>query len=109
MAKAKTTKPKKPAEPTYPKISETFADPSWSINNVALPHPRVGNGDAQFRRYRVTVELIDEPQEALADRVHKMWRETNNHHHRMPLRTAAAELGIELDSREFGADVKKER
>ena len=49
----------------------------------------------------MTVEEIEEPKEVLIERLRKLWSECDNHHHWGPLKATAAELGIELDLKEF--------
>lgn len=61
--------------------------------------PSCFNGQVNIRKYRVTVETIDESKEVLAERLLKLWRECDNHHHWLPLQTVAKDLGIELPSK----------
>lgn len=67
----------------------------------------VGNSHASIRRYRITVELIDEPKEVLAERLRMLWRGTTNGYDQDTLLREAKRLDVELDPKEFGADVKK--
>ncbi len=110
-AKSKTPKPTKPTKPPYPRVYELFNDFGYELGRASsgVPAPSCGNGDVSIRRFRITVELIDEPKEVLADRLRMLWRRTRNHHDSDTLRSAAARLGIVLDRDEFGADVKRER
>ena len=70
-------------------------------------HPSCFNGVVSFKRYRVTVEEIEEPLEVYAERLRKLWRECDNHHHFDPIRGAAKQLGIDLDHAELGVDRKR--
>lgn len=67
--------------------------------------PQVGNGRVSVERFRITIEKVDEPPEVIHERIRKLWRTTSNHHHYDPLKHAAAKFGLDLDSKEFGADV----
>jgi hypothetical protein len=100
-------KPAPPAlAPACPKVIETYREP-W-LRDVAQTEPSAYNGMVRIRRYRVTVELIEEPVEVLRDRLRKLWREDEkNHHHWAPMRTVAKELGMdpdELKHEEHGID-----
>ncbi len=76
---------------------ETFQDPRWNVRNLALAKdPSSFNGTVSFRKYRVSVELMDEPKEVLIERIRELWKHCDNHHHWGPLKDAAASLGIEL-------------
>lgn len=100
-------KPTKPAAP-YPRVYETFSDTTYNMRQYeGAARPSCWNREVNIRRYRITVELVDEPKEVLVERLRKIWRSTDNHHHRDPLRTEAKRLGVELDSNEFGADMKR--
>jgi hypothetical protein len=104
----RVAKPGKPTAPEVPKVYEMFTNPSYELGRdvVTFANPDCFNGIVRIRQYRVTVELIDEPKEVLADRLRKLWRQSDNYHHRDPLRRAASELGIELDHTDFGAEVR---
>lgn len=71
----------------------------WTTNE-----PSCWNGVVAIQKYRVTIELVDEPKEVLAARLLKLWRECDNHHHWVPLAQAAKQLGIELPESERGKD-----
>lgn len=67
--------------------------------------PRVFNGELSLRKFRITVEVINEPIDVLRDRLRKLWRESEpNIHARPVMHQAARELGIELDAQGQGAD-----
>ncbi len=81
-------------------VFETFREiGSYQISNMTSEHPTCFNGNVNFRKYKVTIEPIEEPNEVLAERIQKMWDECNNHHHVEPLRKAAASIGYELKNR----------
>jgi hypothetical protein len=95
-----------PKVPEFPKVVETFRClGAYEMSNIAgagWAEPSCFNGSVSIHRYRVTVELIDEPKEVLAERLLNLWRNCDNHHHIDPLRWTAREIGIELDLSEFG-------
>jgi hypothetical protein len=94
---------------TPPPISEieTFRDVrGWTLANLIQPEPDCFNSIVSVHRYRVRVELIEEPNEVIAERIRKLWRECDNFHHWKPLEGAAAKIGIELDRDECGKDRK---
>jgi hypothetical protein len=102
-----------PSKPNYPKVIETYQEPRWELDRLAMRGPSAFNGGVQIRRYRVTVELIDEPIEVLRERLRKLWRESeNNTHHRHPMREVAKQLGMEAEELKFdeqGIDHKRDR
>ena len=58
--------------------------------------PSCFNGRVSIRKYRVVVEVIDEPDEIMIARLRKLWIECDNMHQWQPLRAAAKRLGVEL-------------
>lgn len=101
-------KRKKPVEPTWPQVHEAFSDPTFNLSNWKRHRePSCWNGAVTIRRWRVTVEMVDESPDVLKARLLKLWRETDNHHHWTPLKAAAAKLGYELPHAEMGVDRKK--
>jgi DNA helicase HerA-like ATPase len=76
---------------------ETFIEISgFTLNNMRQDEPSCFNGNVRVRKYRVTVELIDEPEEVIRERIQKLWDECNNHHHWQPLKNAAKQYGLDL-------------
>lgn len=94
MARAKRERP--PPIPTLVEL-ESFVPPSlWTFNVFENFHePRCFNGSVYVRRYRLRYELIDEPKEVVIARIRKLWDSSENYHDAEPLRTAAAELGVD--------------
>lgn len=108
-AKSAKRKPP-PPPPKFPRVTETYGDPSWSIGRVR-DKPTCINGIVEIRKYQITVELVDEPVEVLRERLRKLWRETpRNTHTWHPMHVAAADLGMDpkkdLPYEEQGADAK---
>lgn len=88
-----------------PRVFEGFA----SSTPLAVSHlqeaPIFWNA-LVLRRFRITVEVVDEPLFVLAERLRLLWRRDNNAHHADDFRKAATELGIVLDDAERGVDLK---
>lgn len=104
----KKPKTKQPPPPEFPCVIETFRHPgAWERDSLTRACPVVWNGIVSIRRYRITFEEVEEPKEALVERLRKLWRECDNHHHWQPLQKAADSLGFQLDSDEFGKDRKR--
>ena len=71
--------------------------------------PRLGfSGDGLcIHKYRITVELVPEPDEVLAARVRELWETTKfNHHYADVFTRAAKRYGIVLDHSTRGCRVK---
>jgi hypothetical protein len=98
-------------EPAYPRVVETYQDPSWTLGRLVASEPTAFNGDVRIRRYRVTIERIEEPVEVLRDRLRALWRTSErNSHHWAPMRRVARELGMdpeELSILEQGVDHRR--
>jgi len=79
------------------KIIETFQPvDSWREEQLTKKEPWCFNGWVGIKKYRITIEEIQEPKDVLAARLRKLWRECDNHHHWRPLQGVAKEIGIEL-------------
>jgi hypothetical protein len=103
MKKKNLTKRETP-QPQFPQVLETFRCPvPYWLGQISEQSPSCFNDRVQVRKYRVTVELIDEPKEAIAARIQKLWVESDNYHHREPLRRVADEYGVSLNAFEFGS------
>jgi hypothetical protein len=84
-----------------PVVFETFRKiGAHEIGNLIQREPSCFNGIVSVRKYRVTVEEVEEPKDVLIERVRKLWRETKNHHDWNPLKDEAKILGIELSHEE---------
>lgn len=105
MAKRK----KEIVKDVYPKVVETFYNSwGWGLSQFTGNHsaPSSFNDSVTFRKYRVTVELIDEPVEILQERLEKLWADCDNHHQWMPLENAARSIGYTFKG-ERGSNKKK--
>ena len=96
MSKKSATKP-----PAYPKVIETFNGSTFGI--VRQEEPRVFNGSVTIRKYRITVELVDEPIEVLQARLIDLAEKCDNFHHWTPLKREADRLGMPLETKTFGS------
>lgn len=83
---------KKLPEPTS--TIETFRDiRGWTLDSLVANKPSCYNGYVSVVKYRVTVEVVEEPVEVIHARLEKLWRECNNHHHWGPLEAEAIKYG----------------
>jgi len=81
-------------------VIETFRNPSsYWLRQLEQDEPSAFNGIVEVRKYRVTVELIDEPDDVIRDRIQKLWDECDNHHQWQPLKAMAKKYGLELKHR----------
>jgi hypothetical protein len=64
--------------------------------------PSCFNGSVSIKKYKVTIELIEESPEVYIGRLQSLWSKCNNHHHWHPLQNAAKEFGLELKIDEVG-------
>jgi hypothetical protein len=79
---------------------------SFEISNIKRDEPSSFNGAIEFRKYKITVEPIDESFEILSERLQTMWDNCDNYHHWRPLKEAAKSIGYELQ-RNAGNKLKK--
>ena len=99
MAKKKKVALKPKPVDIYPKVIETFKQVgNYWLDNLKFnaDKPDCFNGIVSIKRYRVTVELIEEPIGVYQERLQKLWDESDNHHHWQPLKISAKEIGYEL-------------
>lgn len=102
-SKTKTTVVVQP--PKYPKVVETWGEPSFTWNTFWTEMPTDAiNGNIKIERYRVTVEKIEEPIEVLRARLLKLWRtDEHNPHHYEAFQHWAEKLGMDFQ-KEFKWD-----
>ena len=97
---------KKDQEPEFPKVIETFCEP-WRSSIHVEKEPSCFNSVVSVRRYRVTIEEIDEPREVIAARVLQLIHDCDNLHHYDPLKVAASKYDLDVDfCKEFGKNRK---
>lgn len=93
----------------YPKTIETYRHiGEWELRNMEYnsKEPSCFNGVVNIRRYKVTVEIIEESVEVYQERLEKLWTESDNYHHYHPLASAAEEIKYEFKGA-FGEKRKK--
>lgn len=94
-------------EPTS--VIETFRDPrGYTLDGLVQNEPSAFNGHVRVHRFRVSVELIPEPDEVIHDRLEKLWVESDNHHDCVPLEYAAHKIGYAFNGK-FGEKAPKRR
>ena len=110
MSKVKRKKKEYAPEPKYPFSFDTFRElrpGGYWLNSMEERNPTCFNGSVSVRRYRVTIEVVDDSNDEIYERLLKLWRECDNMHHWEPLRNAAARIGRELPSDLRGVDRKR--
>ena len=76
---------------------ETFLELSdYAIETLTKVEPYCINGKVRIRKYKVTIELVEEPCEVLGARLQHLWDTTNNPHHWGDLKAKAQEIGYEI-------------
>ena len=55
--------------------------------------PSCFNGEVNVRKYKITVEMVDEPIAVIHKRLEKFWVESSNYHDRDPLKDMANRTG----------------
>lgn len=78
-------------------IYETFNKPTLPDYNRTTP--ACFNGLVWIKKYRVTIEEIEEPKEVLSKRLQALWDKCDSHHNWSALRQAAVSLGYELEGK----------
>jgi len=68
----------------------------YEQQNLKFKEPSCFNGNVSIRKYKITIEPIEEPNEVLGERLQMLWDECDNHHHWTPLKRAALQIGYEL-------------
>lgn len=79
---------------------------SYEQPNLKSDNPTCFNGDVRIRKYKVTIELIEEPKDVIANRLQELWDNCDNHHHTSSLRFVAKEIGYELNG-DYGNKKRK--
>jgi hypothetical protein len=82
--------------PSEPLVMETFRPPYSEISSLRRDEPACFNGMVHVQRYRITVELIDEPKEVLQERLEALMAQTTRLNSKKDIELEAKRLGIEL-------------
>jgi hypothetical protein len=89
------------------KTFETFRDIGFfEIDKMTSKQISSFNGNIQVQKYKVTIELIEEPKEVIFERLLKLWKNCKNHHEREPIKNKAKQFGFVLDDELYGVDRK---
>ena len=75
---------------------------SYEQSSLLAKEASCFNENVSIRKYKITIEPIEEPNEILAERLQKLWDECNNFHHFNPLKNAAKQIGYKLKG-DFGS------
>ncbi len=69
-----------------------------TITSNAITEPRCFNGMCLIRKYKITVEQVEEPKEVLESRLRELWKNKENWHssNRDAMWEEAKNLGIVL-------------
>lgn len=79
------------------KTFETFREISdYMLGDLKHDYPSCFNRNVSVKKFKVTVEEIEEPTEIIAGRLQKLWDECDNWNHRGPLKQAAKKIGYVL-------------
>jgi len=98
MARTKKKDLPKPHEP-YRVEMETMRQPwvtSRDITASMAATPDAYNGDVHVRKYKVTVEMIDEPIEVIQARIQDLWDNCDNSHNWKSLQYMGERYGMTL-------------
>ena len=98
MTRTKKKDIPKPHEP-YRIEMETMRQPwvtSREIRAMVAPTHDAFNGCVHVRKYKVTVEMIDEPIEVIQARIQDLWDNCDNSHNWNPLRYMGERYGMTL-------------
>jgi hypothetical protein len=107
VTKKKVVKKEGTPEERGPLVIETFTPMElYTVNQLRQDKPSCWEGNVRVRRYRITVEKIEEPLEVIGQRIQDLWDACDNHHHVGPLRAAAKGIGLELKGT-YGTKRKK--
>ena len=83
-----------PSDPQFPLQFETFRlFDRYQQRALTRDEPSVFNGVVEVKRYRVTVEEIQEPEEVICARLQRLWDENENFHNSRDLLRIAREYG----------------
>ena len=97
--KKRAKQPQKPSLifPDYKgEVIESYGVEHWEISSLERCQPSCFNDNLRLRKYRITVELVEEPKEVIAARLQDLWDNSDHYRHSDLLRAAAAELGYKL-------------
>ena len=78
-----------------PEVYESFSKPhSYSLHIQNDPY--CFNSMVGVRKYKITIEIVDEPIEVIHERLEHLWVTSDNHHDWQPLKTQAKKYNYEF-------------
>ena len=81
---------------TYPIVFDTFQNfDSHQMRLMQGCRLTCWNGVVSVKKYRITIEEVEEANGVVA-RLQELWDRSDNHHHWYPLQAAAKAIGYEL-------------
>ena len=87
---------------------ETFREiGSYQQNQLTDKEPSCHNREIHIKKYKVTFELIEEPNEVYYQRLQLLWDYCDNFHNLPPIKNVAKQLGYTLQGRAGNKVVKK--
>ncbi len=69
---------------------------NYEKNNLINNEPSCFNGDVRVTKFKVTIVELVEPKEIIEQRLQFLWDNCDNHHHWLPLKNKAKEIGYIL-------------
>ena len=93
MKKIKKAK-ERVSTPDYPKVIETFYPPR--LSDMTQDSPSCFNGMIRIKKYRVTIEEIEESDEVMAQRLQDLWEHSRSWHDGADIQKEAKKRGVEL-------------
>lgn len=91
----------------FPVTIETFRNICPNLPNLTEDKPSCFNAVVNVVKYKVTVEVVEEPVEEIHKRLEKLWLECDNIHHWKPLNEAAKKYGYTFKGQR-GSQAKKQ-
>lgn len=91
--------------PTFPKIYDSFREP-WGMSMNLTHAPFAFNGAVGVRKYRITVEMVEEPMAVIHERLEQLWLVCDNHHNWGALETAAEKYGYAFKGKRGSLNLK---
>jgi hypothetical protein len=91
-----------PADPERYAFETYWRPKPYNVDHLRNGVPSVGNDEVKVRRWRVTIEPVDESADMLYARLLDLWECSSNHHEWGPLKAAAREIGRELPHDRLG-------
>jgi hypothetical protein len=69
---------------------------TYEISNIKKDEPSCFNSIISIKKYKITIEEVEEPKEILAERIQKLWDICDNYHHWTAIENAAKSIEYKL-------------